>query len=252
MRRYLFIISLLTTILLLGTEKSAAQYKLRGYVYDSTRNFPLEAVSVISTSGKGAVTNADGFYEINVSEKDSVWFSYLGKPTVKFAVSKIPNPLEFDISLHVNVTVLKEVKVRPRNYKFDSILNRQNYAKVFNYKKPTLKPTLTGSGVGLDLDEIINMFRVKRNRSLEAFRQRLLKEEEEKFVDHRFNKALVRRLTKLDGQQLDSFMRSFRPSYYFAKLAGDYEFQYYIKEALYRFRKGLPPQPMIKDGEIDE
>lgn len=253
LRRHIFTISLQTVILvLLGSEKTAAQYKVRGYVYDSSRNYPLEAVSVISTSGKGTVTNADGFYEINVSEKDSVWFSYLGKPTVKFAVSKIPNPLEFDISLHVNVTVLKEVKVRPRNYKLDSIRNRQDYAKVFNYKKPTLRPTITSGGVGFDLDEIINMFRVKRNRSMEAFKQRLLEEEREKFIDHRFNKALVRRLTQLDGQELDSFMRTFRPSYYFTKLAGDYEFQYYIKEALYRFRKGLAPQPMIKEEEPEE
>lgn len=96
------------------------------------------------------------------------------------------------------------------------------------------------------------MFRAKRNRSMESFRQRLLQEEQEKFIDHRFNKALVRRLTQLDGQELDSFMRTFRPSYYFTKLAGDYEFQYYIKEALYRFRKGLPPQPMIREEEIDE
>lgn len=221
-------------------------------MYDSSRNYPLEAVSVIATSGKGTTTNSDGFYELNVSEKDSVWFSYLGKPTVKFAVSKIPNLLEFDISLHVNATVLKEVKVRPRNYKLDSILNRKDYAKVFNYKKPTLKPSITSSGVGFDLNEIINMFRVKRNRSMESFRQRLLQEEQDKFVDHRFNKALVRRLTQLNGQDLDSFMRVYRPSYYFTKLAGDYEFQYYIKEALYRFHKGLPPQPIIRQEEIDE
>ena len=62
------------------------QYKVRGYVYDSSRNYPLEAVTVLSTSGKGSFTNAEGLYEIDVNEKDSIWFSYLGKPTVKFPV----------------------------------------------------------------------------------------------------------------------------------------------------------------------
>ena len=201
----------------------------------------MEAVSVLSTSGRGTQTNSDGYYEIDVSAKDSIWFSYLGKPTVKFPVLKISNPAEFDISLHVNVPILKEVKIRPRYYRQDSIQNRLDYAKVFNYQKPKLRPQVTGFGVGFDLNEIANMFRFKRNRSMAAFQQRLLLQEQEKFIDHRFNKPLVRRLTQLEGKALDSFMLVFRPSYLFALSSGDYEFQRYIKEAFARYRKGLTP-----------
>jgi plasmid maintenance system killer protein len=218
-------------------------------VYDSSRNYPLEAVSVLSTSGKGTVTNADGFYEIEVTEKDSIWFSYLNKPTVKFPVLKIVNTMSFDISLHVNVPVLREVKIRPRNYRQDSIQNRIDYAKVFNYQKPKLKPSVTSSGVGFDLDEIINMFRFRRNRSMASFQQRLLMEEEDKYIDYRFNKALVRRLTLLESPELDSFMQLYRPSYTFTKMAGDYEFQYYIKTAFFRFKKGLLPEALLKQEE---
>lgn len=218
-------------------------------VYDSSRNYPLEAVSVLSTSGKGTVTNADGFYEIEVTEKDSIWFSYLNKPTVKFPVLKIVNTMSFDISLHVNVPVLREVKIRPRNYRQDSIQNRIDYAKVFNYQKPKLKPSVTSSGVGFDLDEIINMFRFRRNRSMASFQQRLLMEEEDKYIDYRFNKALVRRLTLLESPELDSFMQLYRPSYTFTKMAGDYEFQYYIKTAFFRYKNGLLPETMIRQEE---
>jgi hypothetical protein len=153
----------------------------------------MEAVSVLSTSGKGTQTNAEGYYEIEVTEKDSIWFSYLGKPTVKFPVLRISNPMAFDVSLHVNVPILKEVKLRPKYYKQDSIQNRLDYAKIFNYEKPKLRPQVTGLGVGFDLDEIVNMFRFRRNRSMTSFQKRLLLEEEEKFIDHRFNKQLVRR-----------------------------------------------------------
>lgn len=166
-------------------------------MYDSTRNFPMEAVSVLSSSGTGTITNSDGQYEIEVKEKDSIWFSYLNKPTKKFAVLKIANPFAFDISIQVSVQVMKEVQVLPRSYKLDSIRNREDYAKIFNFQKPKLKPSISGMGVGFDLDEIINMFRVRRNKSMLAFKERLLNEEREKAVDHRFNKALVRRLTML-------------------------------------------------------
>src|SRR5258705_10688569 len=125
---------------LMATNSASAQfYKIKGTVYDSSRNYPMESVSVLSTSGKGTITNAEGYYEIEVMEKDSIWFSYLNKPTVKFPVLKINNPMGFDISLQVNVPVLKEVKIRPRNYKLDSIQNRIDYAKIFNYRKPGLK-----------------------------------------------------------------------------------------------------------------
>lgn len=223
-------------------------------VYDSSRNNPLQSVSVLATSGAGTVTNSDGIYEIMVSEADSIWFSYLNKPTMKFPVAKIANTLQFDISLQVNVPTLKEVKLKLKNYKFDSIQNRIDYAKIFNYKKPGLK-TVTpqyGAGAGFDVNEIINMFRFKRNRSFSSFQKRLLQEEQDKFIDYRFSKALVRRLTLLNGNELDSFMRVFRPSFLFTKLAGDYDFHLYIKDAFDRYKKGLRPLPFLKEDELEE
>lgn len=244
---------ILIVLLLFSSSVSGQLYKIRGTVYDSSRNYPIELVSVLSTSGKGTVTNSEGYYEIEVMEKDSIWFSYLNKPTMKFPVMKIVNPMGFDISIQVNIPVLKEVKIKPKNYRLDSIQNRIDYAKIFNYQKPKIR-TVTpqyGAGMGFDLDEIINMFRFKRNKSIASFQQRLLQEEREKYISFRFNKALVRRLTMLEGHQLDSFMRVFRPSYLFTSMAGDYEFQYYIKESLYRFKRGLPPLDLFKQ-ELEE
>jgi len=211
----------------------------------------VELVTVLSTSGRGTVTNANGEYEIEVSEKDSIWFSYLNKPTVKFPVLKILNPLRFDISLQINIPVLKEVKIRPRNYRQDSIQNREDYAKIFNYRKPGLSAVTPqyGAAAGFDLDEIINVFRFKRNRALQSFQNRLIVQEQDKFVDHRFNKGLVRRLTSLTDQALDSFMQIYRPTYEFALLTGEYEFQKWIKDSGVRFKKGLPPEPMWREEE---
>lgn len=211
----------------------------------------MEAVTVLSTSGKGTVTNTEGFYEIEVSEKDSIWFSYLNKPTMKFPVINISNPMSFNISLQVNVPVMKEVKIKLKNYRQDSIQNRLDYAKIFNYEKPGLK-TVTpsyGGAAGFDLDEIINMFRFKRNRSIASFQKRLILEEQEAFVTHRFSKQLVRRLIPLTGDALDSFMRVYRPSYLFTRYAGDYDFQLYIKTAYNRYLKGLPPEVFYKEEE---
>lgn len=230
--------------------KSTAQqvYTIKGTVYDSSRTYPLPGVSVLSSSGRGTSTNSKGVYEINVSENDSIWFSYLNKPTVKFPVLKIKTPLQFDIAIDINIPVLKEVKIRPPDYRLDSIRNREEYAKIFDFQKPKLKVGSSnfGAGVGFDLDEIINMFRFKQNKSTLSFQKRLLQQEQDKFVDHKFNKGLVRRLTQLTGNELDSFMLVFRPSYLFTSITSDYVFQKYIVDSYERFKKGLPPLDALK------
>ena len=125
-----------------------AQFKVRGTVYDSSRLYPLEAVTVLTTGGKGTFTDTNGDYEIDVAEKDSIWFSYLGKPTIKYPVLKMTDPLNFDIALRINVTVLKGVTVRPRDYRLDSLQNRIDYAKIFDYERPGLKATGGGAPGG--------------------------------------------------------------------------------------------------------
>ena len=221
-------------------SKADAQYfKLRGVVYDSTRLYPLISVSVLSTSGKGTTTDAYGRYEIDVKETDSIWFSYLNKPTIKYSIAKIFDASRFDIALHINVPVLKEVIVRPRDYKLDSLRNRLDYAKAFDWEKPKLKANYSGelgSAVGFDLDEIIRMFQFRKNKSAAAFKERLLQEERDKFIDHRFNKALVLRLTGLIGPERDSFMTRCRPSYEICLYLNDYDFQSYIKKCYEYFR----------------
>jgi len=209
---------------------AVCQIQVKGKVFDMTQSIPLQAVSVMSTGGTGTLTDSLGRYVIIVREKDSIWFSYLGKATPKYPVTTIGNLQNFEVSLHVNVTTLKSVMVKPPNYHLDSIQNRRDYAKVFNYKKPGIGVVSTpGGAVGLDLDEFIQMFQFRKNRRMVAFRERLEREEQEKFIDHRFSRALVIKLTGLRSPELDTFMARYRPDLLFTQFATDYEFQSHIK-----------------------
>ena len=240
MLKGIYKIFLLVFAVMAGTAGAGlAQVKITGTVFDMSKSRPLEAVSVLSTSGTGTISDSLGHYTIIVREKDSVWFSYLNKPTPKYPVSSIPNLSSFEISLHVNTTELKEVRVMPRNYRMDSIQNRLEYAKAFNFQKPGLGSSLGvgPAGVGLDLDEFINMFHFRRNRRMLAFQDRLLKEEEDRYIDHRFNRALIIRLTQLRGPALDTFISVYRPNIEFTETSTDYEFQDYIKKSFQHYQK---------------
>lgn len=234
---------LFLAVAFLLTQALSAQYTVKGTVYDSSRTYPLEAVSVMTSSGKFTTTSAAGAYTINVGEKDSIWFSYLGKPTIKFPVLKINDVNQFDIALKVPINVLKGVTVRPRNYREDSLQFRNDYRKGFDFQRPNVE-TLTSigpNGAGIDINELIRVFQFRKNKSMALFQKRLLRQEQDRFIDHRFNKALVLRLTGLTGEEQELFMNMFRPSYEFSLYTSDYDFQEYIKKCfdLYKSRKGL-------------
>lgn len=211
---------------------------ISGTVSDYFSKKPLDAVTVQTSSGHHVISDSSGRYSIEVKKIDSIWFSYLNKQTMKYPVDTITHPQNFDIALYVDVRWLPEVRVQTKDYRLDSIENRLAYAKIFNFHKPGLKineisPSTYVPGsvtVGFDLDEIINAFRFKRTRQLFSFQQRLIQQEQDKYIDHRYSKYLVKRLTKLDGKELDDFMAFYRPSYDEVQAMNDLELGYYIEQ----------------------
>lgn len=235
------IICLLGQVLLL--QNLAAQFvTISGTIYDISARRPLEAVGVYSSSGKGAITDSLGKYSITVLAKDSLWFSLIGKVTMKYPVDTITNPDNFNVMIHVRATELPEVKVRNSYYHLDSVQNRQDYAKIFNFRKPGLRLNSNpgyspgGLGVGFDLDEIINMFRVKRSRSILGLQKRLVEQERDKYVSNRYSKQFVRKITRLTSPELDTFMNRYRPEYEVVQLLNDLELGYYVQISFEQYR----------------
>jgi hypothetical protein len=222
--------------MLLACNSSFAQVPVQGTVYDRTQRFPMAGVSVMSTSGSGTFTDSSGRYFIRLSTLDSISFSYLGKSTFKFPVKDIEFPTQFDMSIDIAVDSLPSVLVWPKNYRLDSLENRLEYQKIFEYGGgdyvDKMKPGRGGKmamGVGLNFDMF---FSAKENRRMEAFQKRLIQDEQDKYVDHRFTRALVKRITGLEAPALDTFMVQYRPGYDFVKSCEtDWEFYKYILES---------------------
>ena len=239
LKRQLF----LFILVVLFYKAEAQNLTVSGVVYDISGRHPIESVIVFSNNNH-AFTDSLGRYVITVKAKDSIWFSLFGKNTHKYPLDTVEDLRNFNVMIHVTGFELPEVRVRNSYYRLDSIQNRRDYAQFFNYQRPTFKlgggnqqlfgPS--GVTVGLDLDEIINMFRVKRNRNLQFLQNRLLKQEQEKYVQYRFTKRFVTKLTHLEGEQLDKFMNYCRPSYEVLGLLNDLELGYYIEKKYQAFK----------------
>ena len=209
------------------------QTLVKGTVFDRSQRVGLPGVSVMRTSGGGTATDSLGYYSIRLAPEDSIYFSYLGKFTARTPVRDINPDQPFDMSLEVGVESLPTVFVQSKNYLLDSLETRKEYKKIFEYDGSyvdDLKAGRSGKsmGIGIDFDMLLRPGQVRRTL---AFQKRLIEEEQDNYIDHRFSPTVVHRVTGLESPVLDSFMRVYRPSYEFLQtLTTDYEFYKYIAD----------------------
>src|SRR4029077_10804633 len=128
---------------------------------------------------------------------------------------------------------LPTVMVRGKNYLMDSLETRKEYKKIFDYGANWVddgrsRGRSRSIGLGIDFDILLRPGQVRRTL---AFQKRLIEEEQDNYIDHRFSPSIVHRVTGLESPVLDSFMRVYRPSYEFLQtLTTDYEFYKYIAD----------------------
>ena len=228
--------------LLVFSQKALAQIEVSGNVYDNSKLYAVRDVVASSTSGSSDITDSTGSYHLNVSPTDSIFFTYNGKSTIKFPVKNIKNYSAFDISLHAKVEqkykLLNPITVYTDNYKFDSLENREKYSNIFGNEKPGIQSNYDpGGAAGLDLDALIGMFQFRKNKQQQAFKNRLLDQEEDNYIDYRFSSKTISRITGLKGDSLVEYKKQYRPEYYFVANSTLAQFYEYILQTSYAFRR---------------
>jgi len=197
-------------------QTAHSQTIIKGTVYTRRDGTALRGVSLFTVSGVGTATDSLGHYSIRLAATDSIYFSWLGRVTDRFATKDIQPDQPFDLNLdETNVRSLPALLVNGRwDYVQDSLNNRELYQKVFGYEtKSGLQEKnvnqLGGVGLGWDLN---NMFNPSADSHTQALQQKLLENEQDQYINHKFNRALVKRITRLEPPALDSFMMDYRPS----------------------------------------
>ena len=98
------------------TTKNFAQFNLTGTVYDSTKINFVEGVRVESTAGKFTFTDSMGKYHLQVTEADSVVFTFRNKPTQKLTPEILKHIIEYQsgynvLSIKDSETMLIEMSI---------------------------------------------------------------------------------------------------------------------------------------------
>lgn len=70
-----------------------------------------------------------------------------------------------------------------------------------------------------------------------AFQKRLIGQEQDNYINYRFNPVLIKRITGLTGKLLESYRMLYRPSYGFITSSPELEFYEYILNTAGEFKK---------------
>jgi len=229
--------------LILVSDITAFGQKISGIVIDKSSREPV-AGALVSTGEKTVRTDKLGEFEINESyPADSLKISALGYKTLIIAISKTNEFIT--INLEPKITNLNEVTIYgDKSFKKDSLANRQDFARQFNYKGPRVIDAFTGGGNYVPGQLIsINMLLLvqaltKKSTPEYKFNKILLRDEHEQYVDEHFNRGKVSRITNLRGDTLLTFLVKYRPDYEFVLKATDYDMDVYIKDCYKKFERG--------------
>jgi len=248
----------LLLLIVLFTCCSSYGQKITGIVIDKTTKQPINGALVNLGSSK-TYTNTSGVFEIiNTALNDSLKVVHFAYKTYTISISKAITTLH--IELEPTVISLNIVTVNgDRNFKKDSIENRIAYAKQFNYKGPTIMDAFTGNpnkqpGELISINPLLLIAAFTKKSTPEyKFNKILIRDEHEQYVDEKFNKGIVSRITGLSGDTLSVFLTQYRPTYQFVLKATDYDMEVCIKESFKRFENdvGTSSDPFHHTSNMD-
>ena len=235
--------TLILLLLLNVCFEIAAQDNVKGKIYEAQTDSTISGVNVFNLNTKQSVrSGSDGSYAIAASEGDRIMFSRIGfMPDTATVIYSMLLALH-DVTLYKEIITLKNVTVTS-SYQQDSLSRRNFYSDI--YKR---QPGITGLntpqyGFGVSVSPLSYFsYRAKQKRQL---KKRLLKQEEESYVDRSFPKEWVSRLTGLRGDSLSRFMMLYRPSYKFCRENNREKMLIYISDKLKEFKKAGKPVAFI-------
>ena len=215
----------------------SAQLIVKGKIYDAETDSVIVAVNVYNLNTKqSARSDLSGSYSIIAEEGDQLVFSIVGyKPDTTTVVYSMLLA-QHDVTLRNEVITLKNVTITS-SYQGDSLARRNFYDKMYTL------PNITGRntpqyGFGISLSPFSHFSsEAKQKRQL---KKRLIKEEQEYYVDRSFPKQWVASITGLRGDSLTRFMILYRPSYSFCRKSSKEQMLIYVSEKLKEFKKSKP------------
>ncbi|HXB92649.1 MAG TPA: carboxypeptidase-like regulatory domain-containing protein [Puia sp.] len=224
--------------ILLSSLTGWAQHFLTGTVRREGTSEILVSVSIRNISQqKYDLSEENGSYRIQALPGDRVVFSYVGykSDTVPVTAEKMSG--DYPVYLVQKPQTLQSVRVgQLSNYQLDSMARRQEYSWIYDHgEQKRVEKERHGDGVGVNLALFRNASSEDKQR--ERLKKRLIKEEEDDYVDFRYSREYITKITHLTGDSLSRFMVAYRPSYDYCRKAATVDILIFINDSFKKFMR---------------
>jgi len=206
-----------------------------GMVVEKGGSTRLSDVNVTNLRTKKRVqTNTFGVFIIEASVGDSLYLTKTGYGPVKTILQTTEDILmEMQAGLTLETVVVSRMS---KEAEMRDMLDDYRKKGVYNGGKNTL-----GTYLGSPATALYNLFG-RDAKNAKRFASLMDRELEESQVDRVFNKTTVRSVIDLEGDELQSFMDMYRPSYSMVKNWGQYDFMHYVKRSFDAWDKNGRPR----------
>ena len=201
----------------------------------------------ITSSKATAISGIQGEFTINIAKNDTVKVKMQGYKLYVLPVNSSASK-NIQVALEEAIIELNVVHVTAKRDRVkDSLNNRKMFAKEFNAAPPKLKDMIVASsspgpipiaGITIVPSQFIRALTYKHSREYK-FKQVLIRDERNRYIDSRFSERLVTELTSLKGDSLLDFMDKYRPGIEKIKRMTDYDVRVYINASAPKFRNNV-------------
>lgn len=245
-RKYIGALVSCVVLLLMGAGSAAAQQSdgVSGIVVEKDGSARLSEVNVTNLRTKKRVqTNTFGVFIIDASVGDSLYLTKTGYGPVKTILHTTEDILiEMQAGLTIETVVVSRMS---KEAEMRDMLDDYRKKGVYNGGKNTV-----GTYLGSPATALYNLFG-RDAKNAKRFANLMDRELEENQVDRIFNKTSVSSIIDLEGDELQSFMDMYRPSYNMVKNWGQYDFMHYVKRSFETWDKnGRPRSERLPKLEI--
>jgi hypothetical protein len=225
---------LVVQLCLFSSFVASAQKNFSGKIYLKNTDSTLSGIYVFN-SGRNinTISDKEGKYSIGANEGDEIIFSGLNIKTDTVTLTFDMIITQYHVELEQKYVTLEPVSIS-HSYRVDSLNRRNDYRRIFENT-----PNITGgnrptNGVGISFS-FFSYFSSKA-KAQRKLKKRLLKEEQETYIDYLFSINWVASLTGLKDDSLHMFYYRYRPSYIFCKATDKHSMVVYISDSLKEFR----------------
>lgn len=239
MQKTFFTLCLLCTTLLASAQKERTVY---GKVLDLESGKPINSASVINKrSRQRTISNEKGDFFIWAVAGDSILSTSVGFKDggVKFDGTSKPT-----ITMKLDAIALAEVVITGKRFEnmdaeIKAFLDNPYGSKEIRQeimRNMLQTQNLSQPGIGISIDALYDMFS-REGKSRQKVADLEMEDAKKFYSKLRYNKQLVSHLTKLEGEDLDTFMTFCPFTDDYILRATDYELTFEILTCFRRFKR---------------